>query len=455
MNVLHSSSAKLFSIIAILSLLVVSSAAVMAQDRSTPMPAWTKGQTWAVGGEMDLANVAGANLGTMQDTLTLFNISIDQLQMTGTAAAWMVFKVTDVRQDTYLLEYSAGLCIHGGLDANLTGDLPIEGTYNLFNMTKEKRGIGADACLDQVLTSHGVATIDKATMAIVGVVSTSVLDQRMTFNAHNFPDYSTSISIRGITVNMTYQNYSVAECLHLELASNISFAPALNLLQFPLTVGNNWTIDSKMTFEGTARGNFNATGLPSSMLSGLIQKSGAFNGSVPVQDLTKLGTMQLDNGTFGPVEQNIKATMECVGTTSVGDGPGHNITVFDVKERQSGAHLFYSPDNEFLASALVNPQLDLLNGLVTLPGGSMTNKLKLNTGISMASADPIAATDEISKIGASQGVQPVSLLTPTDTGSAVPGQDPTMMIFFVAAIVVIGAGVGAVLLLRKRAPKGL
>ncbi|MGD0819106.1 MAG: hypothetical protein ABR986_12035 [Methanomassiliicoccales archaeon] len=454
MSILHRTPAKLLSVMAILSLLVVSSAVAMAENQSAPLPTWTKGQIWAVGGERDLSNVLGENLGTLQDMLmVLGNISIDQLQMTGTSGAWAVFKVAEVKQDTYLLEYSVGLRIHGNLKVHLTGDMPREGSYLLSNLTKENKVVSGDADLDFILTSHGFATIDKATMAISEVVSTSVLDQRMIFNATNFPNYSTSVSIKGISVNMTYENFAIEESLHLQLASTVDFVPSLPLLQFPLTVGNNWTVNSKETFEGAAEGYFNATGLPSSLTSGLIEKNGAFTGSVRIHDLTKLGTMKLDNGTISPVKQDIQTTMQCVGMKSVGDGFGNNITVFDVKEKQSGAHQYYSPITEFLATALIEPQLDMLNGVVTLPGG-LTSTLNLNTEISMASVDPAMATSEISKIGAYQGEEPVSLVSPSDTGSTVLGQDPTIIIFFVAAIIVIAAGVGGVLLLRNKKNKG-
>ena len=101
--------------------------------------------------------------------------------------------------------------------------------------------------------------------------------------------------------------------------------------------------------------------------------------------------------------------MQCVGTKSISDASGNNITIFDVKEKQSGAHLYYSPNIGFLATALIQPQLSMLNGFVTLPGGSITNSVNLNTEISMTSADPANATDGISRIGSYQGVEPVSL----------------------------------------------
>ena len=194
----------------------------------------------------------------------------------------------------------------------------------------------------------------------------SVVDENLTFDASNFPNYSTSFTSRGIMVNLTYENYAVDESLHLELSSSMDFAPALPLLQFPLTVGNNWTIDSKMTFAGTAKGYFNATGLPTSMKSAMTVKDGAFTSSVKVQDLTKLGTMNLNNGTVLPITQDIKTSMQCVATESVSDWAGDIVTVFDVKEKQSGAHTYYSPNTEFLATALVKPQLDMLDGVLSI-----------------------------------------------------------------------------------------
>jgi hypothetical protein len=453
MRIPHRTSAKLISVLAVLSLLVVSSAVVMAQDQSAPLPTWTKGQTWAIGGDKDLSSVLGDNLGSLQDTLALLgNIKIDSLHVTGTSGAWAVFKVKDVTADTYLLEHSTGMCVHANVYVSVHGELPSAGVQDMSNMTKENKAISVNACLDLMITSHGVATIDKATMAVISDNSTSVVDESLVFKAVNFPNISTEMSIKGTTMNTTYQNSSINECLHLELASNVSFSPALNLMKFPLSVGDNWTIDSKMMFTGQAKGYFNATGVSPSSMSGLIEKNGAFNGSVRVQDLTKLGPLPINNGTIGPVDLNVNAMMECVGTKMINDCCG-NITVFDVTEKQSGVHLFYSPNTSFFASFMMKPNLSSLGGMITLPAGGMTSMLNMNTSMSIASADPTNATKEIATIGASQGVQTVSLVPPAETGSGATGQDSTMMVLLVVAIAAIGACVGGVLLLRNKSKK--
>jgi hypothetical protein len=452
MSILHNASVKLISFILVLSLLVVSSAAVMAQDQSAPRPTWTTGQIWALGGERDLSNVLGENLGNLQDTLDLLNISMNNPQMTGSAGAWVVFKVIEVKQEAYLLEYSTGLRIHGNLGVYLTGLLPRAGIYDLSNMTLENKSVSGDASFNLLITSHGVITMDKGSMAVTGIVSTSVLDESLNFNATNFPNYSTS-GILPTRVNMTFENYAINESLHMNLASTMDFTPALSLINFPLTVGNNWTVHSKMTIGGTAEGFFNATGLPSTMDSQLVQKNGVFNGSVRIEDLTSLGTMKMDNGTITPTDRDVQTTMQCIGTKTIDDGSGNNITVYDVKEKESGAHLYFSPNTEFLATALVKPQLDMLSGLVILPGNSIISSLNLNTEISMTSIDTTTATNKISQIGSYQGVEPVSLISSTDTTGTGAAQDSTVLIFIMAAIVVILVGVGGVLYLRKRSPK--
>jgi len=450
MSILHHVSAKWLSFIVILSFLVLSAAPALAENQSAPLPVWTKGQVWAVGGERDLSGVLGENLGDLREELsTLGNISVNNLQLTGSAGTWTVFKVAEVRSDTYLLEYSVGLRIQGQIAVNLSGDMPAAGTYLAGSMPNENRSVSANAFLEFVITSHGFVTIDKATMAIVGVVSTSVVDENLTFDASNFPNYSTSFTYRGMMVNLTYEDYAVDENLHLELSSSMDFAPALPLLQFPLSVGDNWTIDSKMTTAGTARGYFNATGLPSSLKSDMTVKNGVFNGSVKVQDLTKLGTMDLNNGTIQPVNQDIKTSMQCVGTKSVSDWAGNIVTVFDVKEKQSGAHTYYSPSTGFLATALVKPQLDMLDGVVALPANSITSALDLNTEVSVASADPSTATGEIAQIGAYQGVEPASLVSSSGTGAA----DQAPINFIAIAIVGLAAIIGISVLVysnRKR-----
>ena len=71
----------------------------------------------------------------------------------------------------------------------------------------------------------------------------------------------------------------------------------------------------------------------------------------------------------------------------------------------------------------------------------------------MTSIDTTTATNKISQIGSYQGVEPVSLISSTDTTGTGAAQDSTVLIFIMAAIVVILVGVGGVLYLRKRSPK--
>jgi hypothetical protein len=420
----------------------------MAENESAPLPTWTKGQTWAVGGERDLSSVLQENLGTLQDALSVLgSVSVDKLILNGNASAWTVLKVAEVRQDTYLLEYSVGVHVKGGVQLSVTGDLPEEGVYLLSKMVMQSKTVTLDACLNLCLTSHGYVTIDKSTMAIQSVSASTIVDERLTFDATNFPSYSTSISMNGIAVNMSYADFAINECLHLEMTNCITFEPALQILQFPLTVGDKWAIDSTMTVAGTAKGYFNATGLPSSMTSAFATKDGSFTGSVRIQDLTKLGDITLTDGTFTPVKQDIAATMECNGTKQIDDGAGNLITVFDVMEKQTGVHLFYSPDKMFLVGALVKPQMDMLNGMMTMPDSSLTGAMNLNTEVTMAPASPTSATTQIAQIGADQGVEPISLVTPDNTGTGSSGPVSTYGLFEIA-IVIVAALIGAVLLFR-------
>ena len=55
-------------------------------------------------------------------------------------------------------------------------------------MTMENKSVSGDASLNLLITSHGVITIDKSSMAIIGIVSSSILDESLIFNASNFPN---------------------------------------------------------------------------------------------------------------------------------------------------------------------------------------------------------------------------------------------------------------------------
>ena len=221
MSILHSSSAKLFSVVAILSLLIVSSAASMAENQTAPLPIWTKGQTWAVG-EKNLSNVLGENQNMLDNLRCLVTSPSITFNSPGQQAPGLFSKWPTRTQDTYLLEYSTGLRIHGDFNAQLSGYLPRAGNYNISEMTEVYKVISGNASLNFLVTSHGNATIDKTTMGIISVTSTSVLDERLTFNATNFPNYTTSGALP-MKVNMTFEDYAIDESLHRKTQLNGGF----------------------------------------------------------------------------------------------------------------------------------------------------------------------------------------------------------------------------------------
>ncbi len=367
MRIPYNNSAKIISVLAILSMLIISSGAVMAQGESAPTPTWTKCQTWAISGEIDLASVAKDNLCALEKELAVLghDLTIENLDVKGKACSYVVFKVTEVTDDTYVLGYSAAIHMWACVNVKICGDLPVSGVYSLNDMKYVKTSVSGAVSLCLTVTSCGTVTVEKSTMGIERIVSNTAVDQSLSLKVDCMPSMGSLLD--ALNVQVTYNALDVHESLHLTLNDTIEFCPALQLLDFPMCVGNTWNVDTTMTVKGKIDGVFKETGLPNSILCKIDKDAAAFNGTLYLKDLTSLGSIPLDKGAFGPVSLDLKTCMTCVGVSNA-DQTCYNKgnTVFDVVESRTGTHIYYSPNTEFITGLSLNPQFDLPS-LMSIP----------------------------------------------------------------------------------------
>ncbi|HEY3419080.1 MAG TPA: hypothetical protein VGK23_00820 [Methanomassiliicoccales archaeon] len=415
----YTNSAKVISILAVFSLLIVSSAAVMAQDQSAPIPTWTKCQTWAIRGESDLSCVAKDNLCTIQKALTDLgqNITIKNLDVKGQACSYIVFKVTDVTEDSYVLGYNAAIHMWAYVNVKMSGDFPVSGVYGLDNMKSVSSSVCGTANLCLTVTSCGTVTIEKSTMAIKRIVSNTTVDQSLSLKVDCTP--SMGAVLNALNVQVTYNALNVSESLHLKLSDTIDFSPALPLLEFPMCVGNDWAVNSTMTVSGKISGVFKETGLPNSILSKIDENAAAFNGTLYLQDLPSLGCIPFDNGSFGPISVDLNTSMACVGVSNA-DQSCYNKgnTVFDVVESRTGTHIYYSPDTEFITGMSLKPQFGL-ESLMSLPTGSIFGPTVTTPTTTVPSSDVTTPT-------VTEGAAPATAAPSSDVVATSPAPESTV-----------------------------
>ena len=493
----YRNSAKMISILAVLSLLLLSSAAVMAQGQSAPVPTWTKCQTWAVSGEKNLTSVAKDNLCTIEKALDGLgkNVTIVKLCPFGQASSYVVFKVNNVTDDTYVLGYSAAIHVWAYVDFKISGDFSVSGALGLNGMNSMKGTVSGMASLYLTVTSCGTVTVNKSTMAIERIVSNTAVDQGLSLKVDATPSMGSLLD--ACNVKVTYNALNVSESLHLKLSDTIDFCPALPLLEFPMAVGNDWNVNSTMTVTGKVSGIFKESGVPKSILSKISDRASEFNGTLYLQDLSSLGSVKLDKGAFGPISVQLNTTMTCVGV-SLADQTCYDKgnTVYDVQESRTGTHLYYSPNTEFITGMMVDPKLDL-NGLTTMsaasilgpavpaptatapstdvtttpstpdgvttpatpsapastagqPDSGILDVVKLNTSVTMAPTDPAVAAQAIGNITTAQGNETLTIPSTADTVTGATPQGSTGLPVMLAAIAVVGVAIGGIVVFRMK-----
>jgi hypothetical protein len=154
-----------------------------------------------------------------------------------------------------------------------------------------------------------------------------------------------------------YKDLSATITLDFNGAINIAFEPSLDIFDFPINVGDQWSVRSNATMSGSFSGQLDATGVPQYIKDEIFKvdllKKASITG-FPI-DLTKLvdnDQPPIHDGVVGPITQEINVNLECPSN--------HTMTLpyyglVDVYEIRNGDNRFYySDDIHFLGSANIS-----------------------------------------------------------------------------------------------------
>jgi len=224
-------------------------------------PVWEEGDKWAMGKEADIGAMVG-DTSDLEDLLgSLGSLSLDRFDVEGEAASWIVFEVVDVTSTEYNVSVKYGGKLNSEIHVQISGDLPKAGTYgfgDLNDLPKEQKTVKADLIEDFAAVFDGNVIFNKADLAVKKMGYVFKASAVVSLDATNIPTINTTSEQIGIE----YNSYNVDARLDLTLTTSIVFDPSLNIYDFPLDVGDEWTVESTATVSGTLDGFLEATGLP-------------------------------------------------------------------------------------------------------------------------------------------------------------------------------------------------
>jgi hypothetical protein len=345
-------------------------------------PIWSEGDSWAIGKSMDLDTEFSEQLDHMEQMLQNMtgSTTLDEFNVQATASAWLKVEVTSVTADEYVVQGKVAMRFNAEANVAATGEMPAAGTkaWDDMNYPTAIKTISVDAAIDMAFVSETTTVFDKSSMAIKSIETTNKGSMVASIDILNLPE--TKFNFSDMSVTYSYRSIDASIDFDMTLNVDVSFAPALNLIEFPLSVGDTWNLSSLASVTGSVSGFLDVKGLSSAdeeMLfdNQMLQDAGITEFPIDFSKLSTEGEPKIVNGTLVPLNQYVNATMECTGLELVTLPVYGEVAIYEITMNGGSEKFYYSDDVHFLTgvgSSLEGIDLpDELSG-IPLPEANMT-----------------------------------------------------------------------------------
>lgn len=421
-------------------LMLLCSMAVPALATVSPAeaPEWEEGNRWAYGSESNVGSEFAEELEGLAETLeTMTNGTVNELSLDGTVGFWTLVEVTEANDDEYVLSMTMAGKVALDASISVTAQLDKAGTYDWADEKEtEEMDVVVDVGMDLVVIVEIDVTFDHDTMDMKSIAIDMEVDGAVDFVADNIP--MSEDDWTNWTTTIWYEDFDVTGDLNLDLSFDLAFAPALNIWDFPIAVGEIWTVDSQATISGSLTGQLDVQGLPEDMMDEMfteefIEQTGFSDFPIVFEEMNGEDS-PFQDGVMEEETQDIEMDLKCVSATVVDDDYWGEITVYKIAALDSPFEFFYSPDVGFMSYMAMD--VEDLDEVMDMP-------LTISQEIRMDAVDPDVAADEINEIADFQGE--------VGGDSGVAGfftEAPYLGLILIGVIVVVV--VAAVLLMRKK-----
>jgi hypothetical protein len=424
-------------------------AAPMASATATAeAPAWNEGDAWAVGKTMDLDAEFAQELQDLEEMLEQStnpaNLEVNQFDIQAMASAYALFKVDMVNDTEVHLKGSFAAKFTGDASVSITADMEKPGIWDWDDdILTESRTASADVELAMAMVLEVEAVLEKETAAVKSITLSIKASLSGSAVLVNIPREESNWTTRSIF----YENYDVSADLNVFMTLEIQFQPSLNIYDFPLTVGDEWVIESTAVMSGTYGGTVDITGLPEDMedelfASEMLQEAGIDSFPIDLaQVIQNSDEPAINNGVIGPESVVIgPATLNCVSVEQI-TLPEHGVVSKYTIKTEADTEFYYIDGVDLLTGMQeVADEMGLIDEIpVDLPVDS-----------EMLTMDSVSAED------AEQGIQDIADYRAQISGESTSdgsGLDSDMMMLLLIIAVVAVVGVVAVVILMKRKPK--
>ncbi|HOO03795.1 MAG TPA: hypothetical protein PLJ11_03650, partial [Methanomassiliicoccales archaeon] len=369
---------------------------------SAPMaeaPEWNEGDRWGYGVEVDFGEDLGDLMANLTDLLEMVDEvqSVNELSADGGSEFWMLFEVTDVTEDSYVMDMDLASMVTLDAALSVTASMPVAGTYHLGDeIETENMTISLEAGAEVTLVVNVEITYDKETMAIEAVSLSAKLLGTADFTGENIPHVD-----RGFTnTTYRYEDYDVHAELKADLDLDLTFDPCLNIWDFPMSVNDTWWSNFTASLSGNLTGYLDVQGLPDDVEDEIfndefVEETGITGFPIVFEDIEGDEGSPIDKGVIGPFDSGeIDLWFNC---TDYFEDLYDMTNVYEIRVMTGGEGVpfafYYSSDAGFMAAFKMDA--GELNETV---GGMIDEDMT-----TMASSDPDVVEENINEIVERQG----------------------------------------------------
>ena len=307
---------------------------VLAEERNVyEKPTWIKGDKWSMGFERDLGNeFEDIERKIPMDELKEDGIDDINFDFKGFFGIYQTVEVVET-SPSYKLKFSRGFGLEAVGSYEMVGETEKEGKYydvqedenGDWNVPKETMTFSIDINFEFAIKITGFEYYDE-NLALEKMDIHEEFAGKYELNVKNFPDFEEGdeeYDWDNDTYTLDYMDVKYRD-LNIKVGGNIDFdilteySPALDIFQFPIVVGEEWTAYSEVTTSGKYNGNidYNLSGdIPDEIYENLTLYPSPIN----ITNLPGFGfpDAPIRNGIIKETTEEIEIDLKCTGEKAI------------------------------------------------------------------------------------------------------------------------------------------
>jgi hypothetical protein len=407
---------------------------------------WEVGDSWALSGEKNIGliyesldqpiseQIISSEGGAYMDPTLISDTA------NGSMSLFVLFEVVSSNSTTFTLDVTYAGNFWMSIEEEMSADVPAAGTYDTESAPEstyfEQKTFDLSARLVGGVSGSMTLVLLKSDMSITSVTADGDAYLNGDVDFKSMPIAETDDN----NITLSYRDVSASMVAESAFSFEASISPGLDLVPGSMTLGDEWTVLSSVTYSGDVSGNLDVTGIPDTYLDEFVeayQSIGITGFPIDIEDITIGYDDEFENGEFGPETNDLNFALTY--------RENHNVEAVDgsTVSAQCISNEGYSDDYDSFSFYIDPENQHILATESAIQLGEITVILETH------SVPVREAEDEISTVN-EQVENQATVDEVMGAGESSDDSDSSLMIVLVIVAVVVIVLVAAVMLMRRK-----